>query len=251
MISKYYFNDLTNIPTLTQEEQLALIPKAKAGDDKAFHQLIEGNLKLVIYHAKKYGSYLPKDSAITIDDLISEGNIGLIESIQKFELGKGTHLSYYAGVNIKRHIVDLLIANANTIKIPYRKFKKLNDISKTINQMLQTTGDINQDALEELYSPAELEMFYSKPEMVQVDDGNNLFASDEDENALEMIEKLDFVLKYLKPRERKIITEYYGIGTSKRMLTDIAKELKISKGRASNIHVNVLNIIYNILIRND
>lgn len=240
-MNQSYYNELSNIPTLTQEEQLALVLKAKAGDSNAFNQLIEGNLRLVVYHAKKYQSYLPEGSAITVDDLISEGNIGLIQAVKKYEPTHGTHLSYFAGVNIKRHIVDLLINNANTIRIPYRKFKTLTKISKTINQMLQTKGEVNPDDLEGMYTKTEIDFYFSRPQTIQLPDGYELPVEDEDENAAEMNEKLRMALKTLKPRERKIITEYYGIDTDKRKLTDIAKELGITKGGVSNIHIQVLN----------
>ena len=247
-MNQSYYNELSNIPTPTQEEQLALVLKAKAGDSNAFNQLIEGNLRLVVYHAKKYQSYLPEGSAITIDDLISEGNIGLIQAVEKYEPTHGTHLSYFAGVNIKRHIVDLLINKANTIRIPHRKFKTLTKISKSINQMLQTEGEFNPDDLEGMYTKAEIDFYFSRPQTIQLPNGYELSDEEEDENAAEMKEKLRIALKTLKPRERKVITEYYGIDTDKRKLTDIAKDLGITKARASNIHIQILNKIESLII---
>lgn len=238
-ISNQYYNDLGKLSMLTQDEQSALVREAKAGDRKSFNKLVEGNLRLVVFHAKKYESYLPINSAITIDDLISEGNIGLIKAINKYELGHNTHLSYFAGVAIKRAIIDLLIANAETIKIPYKKFRSLTKISNTINEMLQTTGEINYNDLERLYSESEIEFYNNRPVKTEINESDNYFR-ESNENESELLERLELLLKTLTLREAKIIREYYGINAPKKTLTLIAKELGISKARVSNVHKLIL-----------
>lgn len=234
-----YFTDLSNYPTISQDEQLALLIEAKAGDNKALNKLIECNLRLVVHHAKKLENFLPENSALTIEDLISEGNIALIEAVNKYEIGQGTHLSYFAGVNIKRYIIQLILNNASIIKLPHHKQRQLREIEKIIDNKKQVFGhDID---IEDVLTPAQYKLYNRNPKVNITGEKElelNLF---DEEIDTEITDKLKMALEKLKPREKKIIKQYYGIDTDRTSIIDIAKNLGVTKARISQIHIKILS----------
>ncbi|MFA5070996.1 MAG: RNA polymerase sigma factor RpoD/SigA [Candidatus Pacearchaeota archaeon] len=86
-----YFSEIRKIPLLTREQEEETVRKVALGDEKAREKLISSNLQLVVSIAKSYSN-----PELSILDLISEGNIGLMNAVEKYKLGKGTKFSYYA-----------------------------------------------------------------------------------------------------------------------------------------------------------
>ena len=221
-MNKIYYNELSNIPQVSNEQLLTLINEAKAGDIQAKTKVVMLHLKLVVHYANQFKKYLPEYSSITVDDLINEGNIGLLESIDKYDPEQETKLSYFAGVQIKRKIIDCLIYHQSTIRMPYHKQKQLLEKSKMLDKMMKSGGEIE----ETIDKPTKILL----PDFYEFED-----KTDDDENASEMMEKLEIGLKYLKSRERKIISEYFGIDTEKKTLSKIGEELNITKARVWDI----------------
>jgi RNA polymerase primary sigma factor len=117
-----YFESIKGIGLLTADEEKALAARIAAGDEEARRKMIEANLRLVINIAKRYtGRGLP------LQDLIEEGNIGLIKAVERFRSVKGCRFSTYATYWI-RQSVDRAIANqANTVRLPIHV---TNDLAK-------------------------------------------------------------------------------------------------------------------------
>ena len=88
---KYYYNQIANIPMLSREEERELLTKAKQGDIDARNKIVMANQRFVIKIAKQYAN-----RGIPFEDLISEGNIGLIHAVEKFDLSKDCHFLTYA-----------------------------------------------------------------------------------------------------------------------------------------------------------
>lgn len=228
-MNSIYYKDLSHIPTLSKEEQLALVIEARAGDNKAKEELINTNLKLVVHYAKKFNKYLSNDSALTIDDLICEGNIALIKAIDEYIPDSGTTLSYFAGVIIKRKLISFIISNNGAMKLPQRKMKELLKQSKNAE-----LDDLEQSAGEE----------YNIPTKVQLPDYFEFPANDnDDENTSEMWEKIELALKTLKPRERKIIECYHQINGIKKTHVQLAEINGISNTRIGQIYKSAIKKI--------
>jgi RNA polymerase primary sigma factor len=108
-----YFNDLKNFPLLSRSEERLIANKVAAGDRVAREKMIVSNLKLVVKIAKHYLS-----RGVLFQDLIEEGNIGLIRAVEKFNVSKGCKFSTYATYWIRQSIERAIANQANLIRIP-------------------------------------------------------------------------------------------------------------------------------------
>lgn len=121
-----YFNDLEKYHPITIDEEVDLIRKAQLGDQRAKDKVISANLRFVISVAKMY-SIDPEIFA----DLVSAGNIGLIDSLDKFDSSKGFKFISYAVWHIRKEMLKYLSENTRTIKIPVNKAQELKIIFET------------------------------------------------------------------------------------------------------------------------
>lgn len=230
-MNKIYYNELSEIPTLSKEEQLALVIKVKAGDNKAREKLINANLRLVVHHAKKFEKHILGNDTITVDDLIMEGNFGLMESIDRYEPEHGATLSYFAGVQIKRRMVDFIMANKTTIRIPQRKQLELAKMAKeleTVNKSGESTEMHNQ------YLPSKTDL----PENFDF-----ISSLNDNETNFEMWEKIEFALKTLEPRKREIIEYYHQLNGENKNHTQMAEIYEISNTRVGQIYKRAIKIL--------
>ena len=108
-----YFGEISRIPLLSREEEVALARRARAGDETARTQLTEANLRLVVQVARRY-----LNRGLPLPDLIEEGNLGLIRAVEKFDPGRGTRFSTYAVWWIRHFIVRALANQARMIRLP-------------------------------------------------------------------------------------------------------------------------------------
>ncbi len=115
-----YIHEINEIPLLSEEEERNLFELLAQGDMTARKKLIEGNLRLVVSIAKKY-----MNRGLPFLDLVQEGNIGLMEAIDKYDLSKQCRLSTYAYDRIRQKIVRKLAKHGTTISIPSEKYEKL------------------------------------------------------------------------------------------------------------------------------
>lgn len=132
---KMYLKEMGSIPMLTQEEEIELTKKIAEGNEKAKEQLIEANLRLVVYTAKKYiGCGMP------LLDLIQEGNIGLMIAVEKFDYTLGYKFSTYATYWIKQTITRALTDQSRIIRIPAHIAEQINKMKKIQKEYLIANG---------------------------------------------------------------------------------------------------------------
>ncbi|MBP7100239.1 MAG: sigma-70 family RNA polymerase sigma factor, partial [Leptotrichiaceae bacterium] len=131
-----YLSDIQKFNLLTKEEEYDLLKRIREENDEQARQLlILSNLRLVISTAKKsLGNGLP------LIDLISEGNIGLIKAINKFDYEKGHRLSTYAVWWIKQAIKKAIINTGRDIRIPSYKYEQLSKVNKVITEYMSKYG---------------------------------------------------------------------------------------------------------------
>ena len=108
-----YLKDISKIPTLSREEENRLAIKAKNGDKEALNKLIESNLKFVVRVATKY-----QNRGLSFNELISEGNQGLIKAIEKFDPDKNIKLISYAVWWIKQSILQAIAEQSRLVRLP-------------------------------------------------------------------------------------------------------------------------------------
>lgn len=139
-----YFNDIGNIALLSHEEEIELAKKIEIGGIQgklAFDKLVSANLRLVVSIAKAYAK-----KGIPLEDLIQEGNIGLMRAAQKFEWEKGFKFSTYASWWIRQAITRFLDDKKDTIRIPIHRQQQIYKYKNEVSYLKQKLGRNPTDA---------------------------------------------------------------------------------------------------------
>src|SRR5215207_6620021 len=130
-----YFARIDTGRLLSHQEEIDLSKRAKAGDKKARQRLIEKNLRLVISVAKKYRGY-----GLPFEDLIQEGNIGLIKAAEKFDPERGFRFSTYATWWIRQAVGRAVADKGRTIRVPVHKTQQIRKMGRTYNELSAEMG---------------------------------------------------------------------------------------------------------------
>ena len=146
-----YLKQINKIPMISHEEEYELALKAKQGDKKAREKLINSNLRFVVTVAKKYqGQGLP------LEDLINEGNIGLLTAIDKFEPEKGYHFISYAVWWIRQSIMKAVCEKSRAVRLPLNRANELFQIQKIQKALIHESGSTDV-SIEEIADASGLE----------------------------------------------------------------------------------------------
>jgi RNA polymerase primary sigma factor len=136
-----YFARIDKGELLSHAEEIDLSKKAKAGDKRARQRLVEKNLRLVVSVAKKYRGY-----GLPFEDLIQEGNIGLMKAVEKFDPDKGFRFSTYATWWIRQAVQRAVADKGRTIRVPVHMGDKMRKMARTYNELSTGWG---RDATDE------------------------------------------------------------------------------------------------------
>lgn len=247
-----YLKEINKVPLLTREEEIELSKKAKKGDKAARDKMIKANLRFVVRVAKKYQNH-----GLDLTDLISEGNIGLMNAIEKFEPSRGYHFISYAVWWINQSILKALSEKSRAIRLPLNRANELVRIeyaSNLINGTLTETEEVEQisDMLNMPESKVR-ELLNISNGMVSLDakvsasENDNSVVGDyfedetydrPEEHTVEVALKDDVnsLLKTLRPNEEKVIRLRYGLGGYKPMsLQEIGEQCNLTKERVRQI----------------
>ena len=243
-----YLNDIQKYELLTKEEEYELLRKIREDkDEDARHLLILSNLRLVISVAKK-----SMGNGLLLIDLISEGNIGLIKAINKFDYEKGHRFSTYAVWWIKQSIKKAVINKGRDIRIPSYKYEQLSKVNRTIMEYISEFGEKPTTK----YIAEKTELKESKvvlllnefQDILSLNEtiGDNIFLEDvigasdnieekiiKEDQLAEMRELLDNILS---DREKEILELRYGLYDNKiHTLKEIGDMLSITRERVRQI----------------
>lgn len=250
-----YLQDIAKERLVTPEEEVELSRRIKAGDQEALDQLVRANLRFVVSVAKQY-----QNQGLSLQDLINEGNVGLIKAAQRFDETRGFKFISYAVWWIRQSILQAVAEQARTIRLPLNQVGAVSKLKKTIALLEQEYQ--RRPSTEEIAN--ELDMPESKVRALL---GMNLHQistdapidDEDDSNFLDVYVDSDSVatdeavenesnnnaiqrsLKALSEKERIVITMYYGIGTPREYsLDEIALHLGISRERTRQIRDRAL-----------
>ena len=243
-----YLNDIQKYELLTKEEEYELLRKIREDkDEDARHLLILSNLRLVISVAKK-----SMGNGLLLIDLISEGNIGLIKAINKFDYEKGHRFSTYAVWWIKQSIKKAVINKGRDIRIPTYKYEQLSKVNRTIMEYISEFGETPTTK----YIADKTELKESKvvlllnefQDILSLNEtiGDNIFledvigASDNIEEKIikedQLAEMRDLLDNILSDREKEILELRYGLYDNKiHTLKEIGDMLSITRERVRQI----------------
>lgn len=144
-ITQLYLNEIGTSPLLTADEEKQLSRASLAGDFASRQRMIESNLRLVVSIARHY-----QNRGIPLDDLIEEGNLGLIHALEKFDPERGFRFSTYATWWIRQNIERAIMNQSRTIRLPVHVVKELNLVLRTLRQVDQGEERSGRQSVEQV-----------------------------------------------------------------------------------------------------
>jgi RNA polymerase primary sigma factor len=252
-----YLQEIGKTPLLTIEEEITLARRIRKGDKAARDHMISANLRLVVKIAMDY-----KDFGLPLLDLISEGNIGLVKAVERFDPRKGGKLSTYAAWWIKQSIKRALANQSKTIRLPVHLVDKISKMRKTAMRLSEQLGrePSDEELAIELQIPtskvAHLKSVSVRPASLDAPVGED---SDSgtfgeivgDENAVSPYEglrdrnqstDLNAMVNSLDKREAEIIKLRFGLdGRDELTLEEVGRRFNVTRERIRQLEYLALS----------
>jgi len=241
-----YLREISEYPLLTIEEEVKLARRIKRGDKEARARMVRSNLRLVVKIARDYSNF-----GLPLLDLISEGNIGLMKAVERFDPKKGGKLSTYAAWWIKQSIKRALANQSKTIRLPVHLVDKIAKLRRVSNRMTEELGrePTDEELAEEVgmasSKVAALKSAAIRPTSLDQPLGDedstalgDIIGDEEAQDPYEMLRDKDLrdevggLLDVLDERERKIINSRFGLdGQRTKTLEEVGVKFGVTRER--------------------
>ena len=251
-ILSMYLKEINKIPLLTREEEIELATKAAQGDKAAKDKIVQANLRFVVNVAKKYQNH-----GLDLVDLISEGNIGLMTAIERFDVSKGYHFISYAVWWIRQAILKAICEKSRMIRLPLNRANELVQIEQArksitadkseeeemtqVAEMLGMSNQLVRDLINISRDMVSLDAPMGNSDDSSVSLGDNTvdtrYQSPEDE-AMESVmqDELENALATLSMKEAQILRYRFGLSGNKSMsLKEVGDKFNLTKERIRQI----------------
>lgn len=247
-----YLQEIGKMEMLTPEEEVALARRIKQGDEKAMEELAKGNLRFVVSVAKKY-----VNQGMSLNDLINEGNVGLIKATRRFDETRGFKFISYAVWWIRQSIMQALVEQSRAIRLPLNKIDSYQRIQRALAQFLQQNErqpsieeimeitDLSEKEVTELlkidYKPISLDTPLDASDETGDTMVNNLEDKGDDKpdselNAESLRGEIYQAMRVLNLREFGIIESFYGLNGQPAMsLEAVGQKFDLTQERVRQI----------------
>ena len=258
-----YMREVSEIPMLTPTQEAELAERAVNGDEAAARQLVRSNLRFVISVAKNYAT-----DKIMLEDLVNEGNIGLIKAVEKFDPNKGYKFISFAVWWVRKIIMEYVSNYGKTVRIPANRINELSKLNKYISAVEQK--NCHRVDIEEVISEFSREMssddfrlldslngmsIDSLDREIHSDEGNATCVSDLmfDEDAdrtdhllgeTDIKSEINIALSTLKPRNKKIMEMLFGLnGYQPMTLQEVGDEIGLTREMVRQVKEKSLKLM--------
>jgi RNA polymerase primary sigma factor len=245
-----YLTEIGKVDLITSEVEAELAKKIREGDPIALEKLTKANLRFVVSVAKQY-----QNRGLSLNDLINEGNLGLIKAGQKFDETRGFKFISYAVWWIRQSIMQALAEQSRIVRLPLNRVGSLNKISKTFSELeqqfqrepspeeLAEALDVTVDSINENLSVSGRQVSVDAPFQsgeegslldVMADEGN---ASPDDKLMVDSLkQEIKGALLTLNERESEVLTLFYGLNGEQSMtLEEIGERFNLTRERVRQI----------------
>jgi len=243
-----YFHDISKYDLLSPQEEVELTRLIKNGDEKALERLTLSNLRFVVSVAKQY-----QNRGLSLQDLINEGNLGLIRAAKRFDETRGFKFISYAVWWIRQAIIQAIGEQCRIVRLPLNKIANINKVNRAEAELEQKyereptdeevahQAELSEEIVSVAHSIKSRHHSLDAPIRTNDDESGNLIDfiiphnnPSPDLNLLnESLKKeINSAMKYLSPKEILILEHFFGLnGKMKLSLGEIAGKLSLSKER--------------------
>ncbi|MBL4665568.1 MAG: RNA polymerase sigma factor RpoD/SigA [Nitrospinaceae bacterium] len=244
-----YMREIGKIKLLTREEEIKLAEAIKQGDPKAIQEMVRRNLKYVVTVANKYRGF-----GMSLQDLIEEGNIGLIQAAKRFDVSRNVKFITYAVWWIKQAIMHSLAEQSGTVKLPVKQAGKVTRFNKKSQQMCQdmerepTQSEVanslgyKDEEINSIMRAYRTHLSLDTPlkndehtPYLDLLENKNLIPYDDQIMQESLSEKVDQMLEDLSEREATILKMRFGFSGKVKTLEEIGQKIGLSRERVRQI----------------
>lgn len=246
---KKYLDEIKDTKPLSKEEEAELAQRIHNGDEKAKQELIKANLKFVVFVAKNY-----QHRGLDLEDLVNEGNIGLVKAAERFDGTKGYRFISYAVWWIRESILQALAKDGRTIRLPRNQIELIGKINTTIKEFeLEHGRTPTAEEISKILEVVDKKVQFALESSSRVESIDSSLTEDDDRTILDKYDAPDSVtadkelideetsaefkriLSVISPQGQYVIGHFFGIGYEKMSLAEIAERLDMPKEKIQQI----------------
>ena len=251
-----YFRDIGKIQLISPDEEIKLSRRIRQNDQVALNKLVSSNLRFVVNVAKSY-----QNRGLSLEDLINEGNLGLVNAAHRFDETRGFKFISYAVWWIRQAILQAIAEKTRMIRLPLNRVGTLTKINKAYskleqefersptNEEIASILDIDSDDISNTIKRASRVTSLDSPiisnsdsRLIDIIEDQDELKPDSDLMDESLKDEVIHLLKGLKSRESKILKLYFGLdGEKARTLEEVGMEFKITRERVRQIKEKALN----------